>query len=243
MLDDKPGLSYDGLPQAGGSCRGTVRVIHIGSKRGMISPETPGVEGLMMPSDLAFARVVDVVLILLVLLSHWRLRGGTAAAPAMKPPRAPRDSKPLAGFPHKPAGPVGAQAAGLHPLAASRAPPPRLIWPRGRRRQVETAGHCCPQASCASRGGVGWGHIRATGHPRGRRGRPRGCRSGKRHFREPHGTPCHGKQGAPDKRVGAIAARATGRGRRAVARVCAVEPNPGRRWRVEAAEPLETVTR
>jgi hypothetical protein len=52
------GLFVNG--QDDGSCRVTVRLIHLGSKRGMISPSTPYVEGLMLPSALAFSLVVGL---------------------------------------------------------------------------------------------------------------------------------------------------------------------------------------
>jgi IS1 family transposase len=86
---------------------------------------------------------------------------------------------------------------------------------------------------------VGWGNIRANGHPNGRRWRQLVCLSCQRHFLETHGTPLHGKQVEPEKLVGAMAALAEGLGLRAVARVFAVDPNTVLSWLVEAAEHLE----
>jgi hypothetical protein len=68
------------------SCRATVRVIRIGFTCSMLSPDTTEVEGLMMPSDLAFFLVVAAVLMLLVIGSCW-LCGGGQAIPATQPPR------------------------------------------------------------------------------------------------------------------------------------------------------------
>ena len=94
-----------------------------------------------------------------------------------------------------------------------------MTFTRGRHRHVDTTGHFCPQATCLYHGWVGWGNIRANGHPNGRRWRQLVCLSCKRHFLETHGTPFHSKQVEPDKLVWAIAALAEGLGIRAVARV------------------------
>ena len=53
----------------------------------------------------------------------------------------------------------------------------------------------------------------------------------------------NGKHVDADTLVWALAALAEGLGMRAVARVCAVDPNTVVRWLVEAAEPLEAVAR
>jgi len=94
-----------------------------------------------------------------------------------------------------------------------------MILTRGRHRQVDTTGHFCPHATCAYHGRVGFGNIRANGHPTGRRWRQRVCLGCRRYFLETHGTPFHGKQVDPDTLVWAIAALAEGLGIRAVARV------------------------
>jgi transposase-like protein/IS1 family transposase len=117
------------------------------------------------------------------------------------------------------------------------------MFTRGRRRWVETTGHFCPHAACPYHGRVGWGNIRANGHPNGRRWRQLVCLGCKRHFLETHGTPLHGKQVDPDKLVWAIAALAEGLGIRAVARVFETDPNTVLRWLVEAAEHLEAFSR
>ena len=118
-----------------------------------------------------------------------------------------------------------------------------MTFTRGRRRHVDTTGHFCPHATCAYHGRVGWGNIRANGHPNGRRWRQLVCLSCKRHFLETHGTPLHGKQVDPDKLVWAIAALAEGLGIRAVARVFETDPNTVLGWLVEAADHLEAFSR
>jgi len=202
------------------------------------------VEGLMMPSDLAFSLVAAVVLMLSVALSRWLWRGGKAAPAATKLPRAQRAPKPFAGLTQKPDCPTCEQEAGGHPSAAApSAPPPRMIFTRGRHRQVDTTRHFCPQTSCAYHGWVGWGNICANGHPTGRRWRQLVCLGCRGYFLETHGTPFHGKQVNPDTLVWALAALAEGLGIRAVARVFETDPTTVLGWLVEAADHLEAFSR
>jgi transposase-like protein len=118
-----------------------------------------------------------------------------------------------------------------------------MIFTRGRRRHVDITGHFCPHTTCSYHGRVGWGNIRANGHPGGRRWRQLVCLSCKRYFLETHGTLFHGKQVDPDKLVWAIAALAEGLGIRAVARVFETDPNTVLVWLVEAADHLEAFSR
>jgi hypothetical protein len=147
-----------------------VRQIQIGAKRGMISLFSTRMEGLMMRSDLGFSLVMGVLLMLLVVLSRRRCRGGKTTPAATKPPRVKRDPKPFAGLSCKPDCPVCEHKAESYPAAAApNAPPPRMLVTRSRRRHVETTGHFCPQVFCAYHGRVDWGNIRANGHPMARR--------------------------------------------------------------------------
>lgn len=194
----------------------------------------------MMRSDPIFALIVGVVLILLVVLSRRLCRHSKSTSAATKPPRATREPKPFAGLTRKPDCPLCELEAGGQPSAsASHAPPPRMIFTRGRRRHVDTMGHFCPHATCSYHGWVGLGNIRANGHPNGRRWRQLVCLGCKRHFLETIGTPLHGKQVDPDKLVWAIAALAEGLGIRAVARVFETDPNTVLGWLMEAADHLE----
>jgi IS1 family transposase len=118
-----------------------------------------------------------------------------------------------------------------------------MIVTRGRRRQVDTTNHFCPQVTCSYHGRVGWGNIRANGHPNGRRWRQFHCLSCRGYFLETHGTPFHGKQVDLDKLVWALAALAEGLGIRAVARVFETDPNTVLTWLVEAAAHLEASSR
>ncbi|HEY5871320.1 MAG TPA: hypothetical protein VI542_38080 [Candidatus Tectomicrobia bacterium] len=197
-----------------------------------------------MRCDPIYALVVGVVLMLLVVVSRWRCRSGKSIPAATKPPRATHEPKPFAGLTRKPDCPACEQETGLQPsVSAPNAPPLRMTFTRGRHRHVETSGHFCPQATCSYHGRVGWGNIRANGHPNGRRWRQLVCLSCKRHFLETHGTPFHSKQVEPDKLVWAIAALAEGLGIRAVARVFETDPTTVLCWLVAAAEHLEAFSR
>jgi len=93
-----------------------------------------------MRFDLTWSLVASVLLILLVLLT-WRLwRGAKGASAAPKPPRQKRDPKPFAGLTHKPECALCEQGVEGDPPMPG-APPPRMIFTRGRRRQVEAAEH------------------------------------------------------------------------------------------------------
>jgi IS1 family transposase len=195
----------------------------------------------MMRSDLALYFVTGVFLILLVLLTPWPWRCSRTTPATPKPTLREREPKPFAGYTHQPECEL-CDLGTDSPLQAPT-PPPRMRFTRGRRRQVDTTGQFCPQATCAYHGWVDWGNIRANGHPNGRRWRQLVCLSCHRHFLETHGTLFHGKQVEPDKLVWTVAALAEGLGIRAVARVFEVDPNTVLRWVVEAAEHLEAFSR
>jgi IS1 family transposase len=197
----------------------------------------------MMPSDLAFSLVAGVLLILLVVLPHWCWRSGKAAPAATKTPQAKRDPKPFAGLIRRPDCPACEQGTGSHASVVPGAPPPRMILTRGRHRHVEITGHFCPNPDCAYRGWVGWGNLRANGHPSGRRWRQLVCLGCHGYFLETLSTPLHGKRVEPDTLVWAMAALAEGLGIRAVARIFEADPNTVLGWLVEAADHLEAFSR
>jgi len=192
----------------------------------------------MMRFDLTLYLVTGVFLILLVLLTHWRWRCSRTAPATPKPTRRKREPKPFAGYTHKPECELCDQRTDSPPRSPT-APPPRMMFTRGRRRQVDTTGQCCPQATCSYHGWVDWGNIRANGQPNGHRWRQLVCLSCHRHFLEIHGTLFHAKQVDPDKLVWAITALAEGVGIRAVARIFETDPNTVLSWLVEAAEQFE----
>ncbi len=195
-----------------------------------------------MQSDLVLYLAAGVLLILLLLLPCWLWRRSKTAPEPPKSTRRKREPKPFAGYTRKPECELCEQNVNSHPQAPA-APPPRMIFTRGRHRTVDTTGHFCPHLGCSYRGWVGFGNIRANGHPNGRQWRQLVCLSCHGYFHETVGTPFHGKQVAPDKLVWAITALAEGVGIRAVARIFETAPNTVLTWLVEAAEHLEAFSR
>jgi hypothetical protein len=108
---------------------------------------------------------------------------------------------------------------------------------------VDTQHHFCPSPHCAYYGWVGFGNVRANGHPNGRRWRQLQCVACRTYFLETHGTPLHGTRVAPELVVWAVGALAEGLGIRAVARVFAVDPNTVLQWLVEAADHTAALSR
>jgi IS1 family transposase len=107
-----------------------------------------------------------------------------------------------------------------------------------RPRTVDTSRHFCPHAGCRYRGWLGWGNLRANGHPSGGPWRQFHCTACDGYFLETHGTLFHGKQAAVELIVRVLACLAEGLGIRATARVFEVDANTVLQWLVEAAEQL-----
>jgi hypothetical protein len=118
-----------------------------------------------------------------------------------------------------------------------------MVPARGRRRQVDTAMHFCPNPDCAYRGWVAWGHLRANGHPTGGPWRQLLCVACRRYFLETLGTLLHGKRASVDLIVRVMACLAEGMGIRGTARVFEVDPNTVLQWLIEAAEHLQAFSR
>src|ERR1700746_1872251 len=125
-----------------------------------------------MVSHLFFYQLVLIALVWLCLMLHWAWPSDPAAvcptAPEPTPPlpKRRREPKPFAGFTQKPHCDACEPTPAPGPQAPA-APPPRIVPTRGRRRQVDTSMHFCPNPDCAYRGWVGWGNLRANGHPNG----------------------------------------------------------------------------
>jgi IS1 family transposase len=114
---------------------------------------------------------------------------------------------------------------------------------RGRRRQIDTSRHFCPNPDCAYRAWVGWGNLRANGHPSGGPWRQLLCIACRGSFLETLGTIFHGKRASAELIVRVIACLAEGLGIRGTARVFEVDPNTVLQWLVEAAEHLQAFSR
>src|SRR5262244_1017279 len=157
-------------------------------------------------------------------------------------PRRPRSSEPksFAGLTHKPQCVACEQAPPAPLVTVPAAPPPRITSTRGRKRQIDTSHHFCPNPACAYQGWARWGNLRAHGHPSGGPWRQLLCIVCRRYFLETLGTIFHGKRASVDLIVRVLACLAEGLGIRGTARVFEVDPNTVLQWLVEAAEQLRT---
>src|SRR5499433_3525532 len=194
-----------------------------------------------MVSHLFFYQLMFLGLLWLCVMLHsaWPndcTGGDQRPSQPLPPPRQrSRDPQPFPGLTTKAHCDACEHAPAPHPHAPS-APPPRLVPTRGRRRQVDTSAHFCPNPDCAYRGWVGWGNLRANGHPNGGPWRQLHCTRCEGYFQETHGTPLHGTRVAPEKLVWAVGALPEGLGIRAVARVFEIDPNTVLQWLVEVAD-------
>ena len=105
-----------------------------------------------MISDRLFSPLLLVGLVWLCLLLYWAWPSDCVTAHP-RPPRRKRSraSKPFAGLTHKPHCDACEHTTDSCPHAPS-APPPRIVSTRGRRRQVDTATHFCPNPDCRYQG-------------------------------------------------------------------------------------------
>src|SRR5712691_4361568 len=195
-----------------------------------------------MVSHLFFYQLVLIALVWLCVMLHWAWPSDPAAAcppPELPPllPKRKREPTPFAGLTTKPPCDTCEHATAPRPQAP--AAPPRIVMTRGRRRQVDTSTHFCPNPDCAYGGWVGWGNLRANGHPNGGPWRQLLCVVCRRSFVETLGTIFHGKRASVELIVRVIACLAEGLGIRGTARVFEVDPNTVLQWLVEAAEQLQ----
>src|SRR5262249_32150609 len=123
-----------------------------------------------MVSELFFYQLALIALLWLCCMLHWVwpservIPGATLPPPPLRPCKRSREPKPFAGLTRKP--PCAAcEQAHEHVPQPPGCPPPRLVPTRGRPRHVDTSRHFCPHPTCASRGWVGWGNLRANGLP------------------------------------------------------------------------------
>jgi len=194
-----------------------------------------------MVSNLVFYQLVLIALLWLFLMLSWWWPSEPAAArpvpptPVTAPRKRSTAPKPFMGLIRQPHCDACAQAVASH-REPPCAPSPRLISTRGRRRQVDTSQHFCPDPACTYGGWLGLGNITSNGHPSGGPWRQLHCTGCGGYFQETHGTPLHGKRVAPEKLVWAVGALAEGLGIRAVARVFEVDPNTVLVWLVEVAD-------
>jgi IS1 family transposase len=195
-----------------------------------------------MVSHLFFYQLTLIALVWLCLMLHWMWPSDAAACPTLPEllpplPKRKREPKPFAGLTTKPHCDTCAHSTDSRPQPPA-CPPPRIVPTRGRRRQVDTSTHFCPNPDCVYRGWVGWGNLRANGHPSGGPWRQLLCVACRRYFLETLGTIFHGKRASVELIVRVIACLAEGLGIRGTARVFEVDPNTVLQWLVETAEQL-----
>lgn len=189
-----------------------------------------------------------LALVWLVLMRHamWSSERSVACRPLPPPitPPRPRSHEPqaFAGLTSKPHGAACEQEA-TPPTAPPAVPPDPMPVSHRRPRRLDTAMPFCPHATCEYRGGVGLGHLRAKGPPNSAPWRPLPCPACGGYVVETPRTISHGQRVPVELLVRAIACVAEGVGLRGPARVFAVDPNPGLQGLVEAADPLQAVSR
>jgi IS1 family transposase len=172
----------------------------------------------------------------------WRRRHAATSHATTRATRRSPANKPFPGLLHKPSCATCEDGAQEQAKAPPTAPSP-MVTIRGCPRTVDTQHHFCPSPHCAYYGWVGFGNVRANGHPNGGRWRQLQCVACRTYFLETHGTPLHGTRVTPELVVWAVGALAEGMGIRAVARVFAVDPNTVLQWLVEAADHAAALSR
>jgi len=197
-----------------------------------------------MVSHLFFYQLALIALVWLFLVLHHAgpCERAKCPRPAEREPLTPKrarskEPKPFAGLTQRPHCALCERQA-APPQLPPPMPPDPMPPPNRRPRTVDTSRHFCPHAGCAYRGWLGWGNLRANGHPSGGPWRQYHCTACKGYFLETHGTLFHGKQAAVELIVRVLACLAEGLGIRATARVFEVDPNTVLSWLVEAAEQL-----
>ena len=109
----------------------------------------------MVPT-LFFYQLMLIALVWLCLMLQWAWPSAPALSPTTPEPPGPRPKRqqaptPFTGLTTKPSCDACEHARAPRPQTPA-APPPRMVPPQGRRRQVDTSIHFCPNPDCAYRG-------------------------------------------------------------------------------------------
>jgi IS1 family transposase len=190
--------------------------------------------------------LLALVWLFLMLRAIWSSDRSVACRPLPRliiPPRTrSHEPKPFAGLTSKPHCAACEQEATSLKAPPVVPPAPMPVSTR-RPRRVDTSMHFCPHPTCAYRGWVGLGNLRANGHPNGGPWRQFHCTACGGYVFETHGTIFHGKRVPAELIVRVIACLAEGLGLRGTARVFEVDPNTVLQWLVEAADQLQAFSR
>lgn len=123
-----------------------------------------------------------------------------------------------------------------------REPPPRIEQRRGRRKQVDTSSHFCPNRACLYYGWLGLGNIRANGHPNGGAWRQLECTVCHKPFMETVNTIFYRKRVKAEVIWQVLTCLAEGVGIRKTARIFGLDPNTVLHWLHQAADHMEAVS-
>jgi hypothetical protein len=123
-----------------------------------------------MAHDLFFHALLLLGLLWLcvILLWVWRQRHAATSHATTRATRRSQANTPFPGLTHKPSCATCADRAQEQAKVPLSAPSP-IIPIRGCPRKVDTQHHFCPSPRCDYYGWVGFGNVRANGHPSGRR--------------------------------------------------------------------------
>ena len=123
----------------------------------------------------------------------------------------------------------------------ARAAPPKIERTRGRRREIDTSGHFCPEKGCTYYGWLDRGNIVSNGHPGGGPWRQLYCVVCGKYFQETTGTLFYGSRTPAREIIRALVALSEGVSPRKVARIFEVDKDAVLGWLVAAAAHAETV--
>jgi transposase-like protein/IS1 family transposase len=190
--------------------------------------------------------VVAILVVLLVgvhrplLVREWkrlRKRWRTKRKASPKPKKA----KPFEGLTRQPICERCVAEAERQDKETKREPPAKIDHERGRRPEVDTRNHFCPEESCQYYGWLERGNIISNGHPSGGQWRQLKCVACGKYFQETIGTVFYGSSVPAQDIMRALVTLCEGVSPRKVARIFEVDKDTVFGWLVEAAKHSEAV--
>jgi transposase-like protein/IS1 family transposase len=190
--------------------------------------------------------LVAVLVVLLVgvhrpvVVREWKRLRKRWRAKRRKPSR-DKKAKPFAGLTRQPICERCVTEAERQDKETKREPPAKIYHERGRRSEVDTRNHFCPEKSCQYYGWLERGNIISNGHPSSGRWRQLKCVACGKHFQETIGTVFYGSRVPAQDIMRAIVTLCEGVSPRKVARIFEVDKDTVFGWLVEAALHSEAV--